>query len=41
MTKVNPNEMKQNQIFFHGIYANLTSFFVGHKILKWINDFYN
>ena len=34
-------EMKQNQTFFHGTYSNLTSFFIGGKILKYFNDFYN
>ena len=34
-------EMKQNQTFFHGKYSNLTSFFLGCKILKYFNDFYN
>ena len=42
MTKVNPTmEMKQNEAFFHGTYSDLTSFFIGCKILKFINDFYN
>ena len=42
MTKVNPNngnETKWN--IFHETYPNLTSFFIGHKILKYFNDFYN
>ena len=34
-------EMKQNCTFFHGAYSNLTSFFIGHKILKYFIDFYN
>ena len=34
-------EMKQNQTFFHGIYSNLTWIFIGHKILKYFNDFQN
>ena len=33
--------MKQNQTFFHEIYSNLTSFLIGHKILKYFNDFYD
>ena len=42
MTNLNPTmEMKQNQTFFHGTYLNLTSFFIGRKILKYLNDFYN
>ena len=32
-------EMKQNQTFFHVAYSNLTSFFIGHKILKYFIDF--
>ena len=27
-------EMKQYQTFFHGTYSNLTSFFIGYKILR-------
>ena len=34
-------EMKQNQTFFHDTHSNLTSFFIGRKILKHLNDFYN
>ena len=30
--------IKQNQTFFHGIYLNPTSFFIGCKILKYLND---
>ena len=49
MTKVNPsneNETKSNIYIIHifnqvGIYSNLTSFFICHKILKYFNDFYN
>ena len=42
MTKVNPNkEMNQNQTFFYETYSNLTFFFIGRKILKYFNDFYN
>ena len=42
MTNLNPTmEMKQNQTFFHETYLNLTSFFIGRKILKYLNDFYN
>ena len=33
--------MKQNQTFFHGTYSNLTLFFIGRKMLKYFNDFYN
>ena len=42
MTKVNPsNETETNQTFFHGRYSNLTLFFIGNKILKNFNDFFN
>ena len=34
-------EMKQNQTFVHGTYSNLTSFFIGCKVLKYFNDFYD
>ena len=34
-------EMKQNQTFSHGTYLNLTLFFIGRKILKYLNDFYH
>ena len=34
-------ELKQNQTFFQGTYSNLTLFFIGHKMLKYFNDFYN
>ena len=33
-------KMKQSPTFFHGAYLNLT-FFIGRKILKYSNDFYN
>ena len=33
-------EMRQNQVFFHGIYSNLTSFLIGHKIMKYLNDWH-
>ena len=40
MTQVNQTmEVKQNQIYFHGTYSNLTLFFIGHKILKYSNNF--
>ena len=35
----NGNETKPD--IFHGAYSNLISFFIGHKILKYFNDFYN
>ena len=35
------SEPKQNQTFFHRTYLNMTSFFIGHNILKSFNDFYN
>ena len=34
-------KMQQNQTIFHGTYSNLTSYFIGRKILKNFNDFYN
>ena len=34
-------QLKQNLAFFHGAYSNLTLFFIGRKILKYFNDFYN
>ena len=34
-------ETKQNQTLFHESYSNLISFFIGHKILKCFNNFYN
>ena len=34
-------EMKQNQTYFHGTYSNMTSFFIGWKILKYFNGVYN
>ena len=34
-------KMKQNQIYFNGKYSNLTSFFIGHKVLKYFNGFYD
>ena len=33
--------MKQNQTFSNGTYSNLMLFFIGRKILKYFNDFYN
>ena len=34
-------ELKQNQTSFRGTYSNLTLFFIGHKIIKYFNDFNN
>ena len=34
-------ELKQNQTCFYGAYSNLKWFFIGRKILKNLNDFYN
>ena len=42
MTKVNRsngNEAKSD--VFYRTYSNLTSFFVGRKIIKYFNDFFN
>ena len=33
--------IKQNQTFFHGTYLNLTLFFIGRNILKYLSDFDN
>ena len=42
MTKVNQTmKMKQKLTFFDETYSNLASFFIGHKILKHFNYFYN
>ena len=45
MTKVKKRnktkEIKQNQAFFHKKYSNLTSFFIGNKILKDFNKFHD
>ena len=42
MIKVNPNNgTETNQTFFRGIYSKQTLFFIGRKILKHFNDFYN
>ena len=34
-------EIKQNQTICYGTCLNLTSFLIGHKILKYFNDYYN
>ena len=42
MTKVNRNNGNETKSdIFHRIYSNLTSFFIGRKILKYLNDYYN
>ena len=41
MTAVNPNVSETKSDNFYGTHSNLTSFFFGHKILKYFNDFYN
>ena len=42
MTKVNTkNENETKSELFHETYSNLTLFFIGRKILKYFNDFYN
>ena len=33
-------EMKQNKTFYHRTYSNLTSLFIGHKTIKYFNDFH-
>ena len=35
----NGDETKSD--IFHRTYSNLTSFFIGYKIRKYFNDFYN
>ena len=41
-TKVNANNgNKTKSDIFYGTYSNLTSFFIGHKILKYFNNFCN
>ena len=42
MTKIDPsneNEIKPDIV--HGTHSNMTSFFIGCKILKYFNHFYN
>ena len=42
MTKLNPNnENEAKSDIFHRKNSNLTSFFIGRKILKYFNVFYN
>ena len=42
MTRVNPNNGSEtNKRFFHGTYSNLTSFFLGSKIVNYFDDFCN
>ena len=42
MTKWNQNNGgKTKSHMGHGAYSNLTSFFIGHKILKYFDDFDN
>ena len=38
-----PKQQKWSKIrhFFHETYSNLTSFFIGHKIWNYFNEFYN
>ena len=33
-------EIKQNQLFFHETYSNLTSFFIDHKMVNYFKDFF-
>ena len=41
MTKVNPNDgNKTKSNTFHETNSNLTSFFIGCKILKYLSEFY-
>ena len=40
MTKVNPNNVNETKSdIFHETYSNLASFFIGHKILTYFNNF--
>ena len=42
MTKLTPNNGSETKSdIFYGTYSNLTSFFIGHKILKYFNGFYD
>ena len=42
MSKADPNNGNETKSdFFHGTYSNLTSFFVGSKILKNLIGFHN
>ena len=42
MTKVNrTNENETKSDIFKETYLNLTSFFIGHKKLKYLNGFYS
>ena len=42
MTKGNSNNGNETKSdIFHGAYSNMTSFFVGPKILKYFNDFFS
>ena len=42
MTKVNQNKRSEAKSdIFHGTFSNLASFFIGHKLLTYFNDFYN
>ena len=38
MTTVNPNNGNETK---SGIYSNLIPFFIGYKIVKYFNEFYN
>ena len=41
MTKVNPNNENETKLdILHGLYSNLTSFFISRKILKYFSNFY-
>ena len=42
MTKLTPNNGSETKSdIFYGTYSNLTSFFIGHEILKYFNGFYD
>ena len=41
MTKVNPNDGNETKSdIFHGTYSNLTLFFIGQKVLKYLTRFW-
>ena len=42
MTKVNPDNRNETKSeISHGTYSNLTSFFIGRKILKYFDEFHD
>ena len=42
MTKVNQSKRSETKSdIFHGTFSKLAPFFIGHKLRKYFNDFYN